>query len=126
MTFMPRWDDIVNGLQSSEVEVVDRAWELLLILAEADSSLMRPFDAIELALDNGLFGPERPAVVEWIDLAPSRDRILLKALVWLYEQGIDLSAVSFQGWVFQDPLPEELVQLQQWGIVFVQSSGGSA
>ncbi|MBM75238.1 MAG: hypothetical protein CMK59_07540 [Proteobacteria bacterium] len=126
MTFMPRWEDIVEALQSADVAVVDRAWELLLILAEADSSIMVPFDVLEISISNGMFGPDCPSIVSWIDSAVHRERIVVKALVWLYEQGVEFSSVSFDGWTFEGQVPEELAQLQAWGIVFVYQSGGSA
>ena len=61
----------------------------MLTLAEADSTVMRMFDVLELSLQDGTFGPNLIPVVSWIDGAPHRERILLKAVVWLYEQGMD-------------------------------------
>ena len=126
MTFMPRWQDIVDALQSGEVSTVDRAWELLLMLAEADASIMEPFDVLESSITNGMFGPMCPEIVDWVDTAIHKERIVVKALVWLYEQGIELSTVSFEGWTFQGSVPDELSKLQSWGIVFVYQSSGSA
>ena len=126
MTFMPRWEDIVEALQSADIAVVDRAWELLLILAEADSSIMVPFDVLETSMVDGMFGPVCPDIASWVDAAVHRERIVVKALVWLYEQGVEFGSVSFDGWTFEGQVPEELAQLQKWGIVFVYQSGGSA
>ena len=126
MTFMPRWEDIVEALQSTDVSTVDRAWELLLMLAEADASLMEPFDVLEISVTEGVFGPHCPNVIDWVDSAAHKERIIVKALVWLYEQGIELTAVSFEGWTFQGSVPEELSKLQAWGIVFVHQSSGTA
>jgi len=126
MTFMPRWEDIVEALQSTDVPTVDRAWELLLMLAEADASIMEPFDALELSITEGMFGPLCPKVADWVDSAAHKERIVVKGLVWLYEQGIELSSVSFEGWTFQGVVPQELTKLQAWGIIFVYQSSGSA
>ena len=125
MTFMPEWEDIVEALQSADVPTMDQAWELLLMLAEADSSIMEPFDVLEHSITDGMFGPTCPNVVDWVDSAVHKERIVVKALAWLYEQGIDLSS-AFEGWTFQGTVPEELTRLQAWGIVFVHQSSGSA
>ena len=126
MTFMPRWEDIVDALQSTDIVTVDRAWDLLLMLAEADASLMEPFDILEFSITDGIFGPMCPNVIDWVDSAFHKERIVVKALIWLYEQGIELTAVSFEGWTFQGSIPKEMSRLQAWGIVFVHQSSGSA
>ena len=112
--FMPTMKDIQEGLEHEDIEIVERGWELLLTLAEADSTVMRMFDVLELSLQDGTFGPNLIPVVSWIDGAPHRERILLKAVVWLYEQGMELERINLDGWgTRQSP---EITALQKYGI----------
>ena len=114
MTFMPTMKDIQEGLCHEDIVVMERGWQLLLTLAEADSAVMRMFDVIELSLQDGVFGPSYVSVEPWIDTAPHRERILLKAVLWLYEQGMELECVNLEGWKQQKN--SEIMALINYGI----------
>ena len=114
MTFMPTMNDIQEGLRHEDIVVVERGWTLLLTLAEADSSVMRMFDVLELSLNAGVFGPDYIPIVDWIDQSPHRERILLKAILWLYEQGMELDTINLDGWKNQNC--SEIIELVNYGI----------
>lgn len=114
MTFMPTMKDIQEGLEHEDIIVVERGWQLFLTLAEADAAVMRIFDVLELSLQEGTFGPDHIPVVPWIDDSPHRERILLKALVWLYEQGMEFDTINLEGWRVQKC--SEILTLQKYGI----------
>ena len=65
MTFMPTTKDIQEGLEHEDIVIMERAWQLLLTLAEADSAVMRMFDVLEVSLRDGVFGPDYIPVVSW-------------------------------------------------------------
>jgi hypothetical protein len=114
MTFMPTMKDIQEGLEHEDIVIMERAWQLLLTLAEADSAVMRMFDILEVSLRDGVFGPDYIPVVSWIDNAPHRERILLKAILWLYEQGMEFETINLDGWCVQKS--SEIIALQNYGI----------
>ena len=114
MTFMPTMKDIQEGLSHEDIVVMERGWQLLLTLAEADSAVMRMFDVIELSLQDGIFGPDYVSIVPWIDTAPHRERILLKAILWLYEQGMEIEGINLEGWKHQKS--SEIIALVNYGI----------